>query len=128
MRKLVLLMVLLVGGVVVCPAPALAYREPICDEDILVEGSDAWRAAGCAESDDAETIFDKIPGVVKAVFFVAGIVAVGMTILGGVRYSTSQGDVQKTKKAKDTIMYAVVGLVITLSAFAIVAFVVGAML
>ena len=52
-----------------------------------------------------------------------GIVAVIMVIIGGFTYMTSQGDPGKTKKARDTILYGIIGLVIALLAFAIVNFV-----
>ena len=46
-----------------------------------------------------------------------------MIIIGGIQYSTSAGDSGKVKKAKDTILYGIIGLVIALLAFAIVNFV-----
>ena len=65
--------------------------------------------------------------ILNTVYVVIGIVAVIMIILGGVNYATSQGDPAKIKKAKDTILYGIVGLVIVLLAFAITAFVLGAL-
>lgn len=65
--------------------------------------------------------------ILNAVFAVIGIVAVIMVILGGVTYATSQGDPNKVKKGKDTILYGVIGLVVALLAFAIVNFVLGAL-
>ena len=65
--------------------------------------------------------------IITAVIGVIGIVAVIMIILGGVSYTTSQGDPQRTKKAKDTILYGVIGVVVALLAFAIVTFVLTAM-
>jgi hypothetical protein len=50
-----------------------------------------------------------------------------MIIVGGLRYVTSGGDASSTKAARDTILYAVVGLVIAVMAFAIVNFVLGAL-
>jgi multisubunit Na+/H+ antiporter MnhB subunit len=44
-------------------------------------------------------------------------------ILGGVQYTTSSGDPAKVKKAKDTILYGIIGLVVALLAYAIVNFV-----
>ena len=54
---------------------------------------------------------------------VLGVAAVIVIILGGVTYVTSQGDASKVTKAKNTIIYGVIGLVISLLAFAIVNFV-----
>ena len=64
-----------------------------------------------------------IQNIINTIIFVIGIVAVVMVILGGVQYSTSQGDAGKVKKAKDTIMYGIIGIVISILAFAIVNFV-----
>jgi len=55
---------------------------------------------------------------------VMGMVAVIMIVVGGVRYTTSNGDSSAIKSAKDTILYAVVGLVVAMMAFAIVNFVI----
>ena len=51
------------------------------------------------------------------------MLAVVMIIIGGINYALSQGDPGKVKKAKDTILYGIVGLVVSLLAFAIVQFV-----
>ena len=61
--------------------------------------------------------------IITTIIFAVGMVAVVMIILGGVSYATSQGDPQKVKKAKDTILYGIIGLVVALLAFAIVNFV-----
>ena len=64
-----------------------------------------------------------VKNILSVVFAVVGIIAVIMIIVGGVYYSTSMGDPTKIKKGKDTIMYGIIGLVISLLAFAIVQFV-----
>ena len=48
-----------------------------------------------------------------------------MLIIGGIRYTTSNGDQQAVQNAKNTILYAVVGLVIATLAFAAINFVIG---
>ena len=68
---------------------------------------------------------DKIIGILNAVIAVLGIVAVIVIIMGGIGYMTSSGDAGKVKKAKDTILYGVIGLVIVALSFAIVNFVIG---
>lgn len=71
---------------------------------------------------------DKLPGtiqkIVNAVILVLGTVAVVFIVIGGVQYMTSAGDPSKTKKAKDTILYATIGLIICALSFAIVNFVI----
>jgi TRAP-type C4-dicarboxylate transport system permease small subunit len=59
-------------------------------------------------------------------FYVAtGIVAVIVIIIAGYMYVTSNGDPSSTTKAKNAILYAVIGLVVVISAFAITWFVMG---
>jgi hypothetical protein len=91
----------------------------ICDK--LDKDSSLWTAAGCGNLDD--TIDVRIEGVMAVVFWAVAILAVIMIIYGGMQYVLSQGDAQKTKKAKDTIMYAVIGLVVALAARVIIYFV-----
>ena len=72
----------------------------------------------------ATDLKDSIIGIINAVIGVLGIVAVVVIIIGGINYMTSSGDSGKVKKAKDTILYGVIGLVICVLAFAIVNFVI----
>lgn len=57
----------------------------------------------------------------------AAIVAVAMIIIGGIYYATSTGDPGKVTKAKNTIMYASIGLLIVILSIAIVNTVLGAL-
>src|SRR5690606_2493076 len=50
--------------------------------------------------------------VLKAVFGFAGAIAMIMIVIGGFKYITSLGNAQNIAKAKDTILYAVIGLVV----------------
>ncbi|MCL1839674.1 pilin [Candidatus Saccharibacteria bacterium] len=88
--------------------------------------ADCTKAASLASNPDGcETanLNSIIQTIINTVIFVVGIIAVVMVILGGIQYSTSQGDSGKVKKAKDTIMYGIIGLVVAILAFAIVNFV-----
>lgn len=71
----------------------------------------------------ATDLFGTIRTIVNVVLSVLGLITVAMIVIGGVNYTTSQGDPGRTKKAKDTIMYGIIGLVIAMLAFAIVNFV-----
>ncbi|MDO4871204.1 MAG: pilin [Candidatus Saccharibacteria bacterium] len=66
-------------------------------------------------------IFKKVTDVL---LFLAGAVAVIVLIIGGIRYVISSGDSGQVQSAKNTILYAVVGLVVVIMAYAIVNFVV----
>ena len=52
--------------------------------------------------------------------YAVGIISVVMIIMGGIRYATSGGNAEKVKTAKNTILYACVGLAVALLSLAIV--------
>ena len=62
--------------------------------------------------------------ILNAVIGVLSFVCVVVIIIGGVTYMTSSGDAGKVKKAKDTILYVLIGLVVCVLAFALVNFVI----
>lgn len=49
-----------------------------------------------------------------------GLLAVLMLVIGGIRYITSGGNEQTIEKAKQTILYAIIGIIIVLLSYAIV--------
>ncbi len=55
--------------------------------------------------------------------YAVAVISVVMIIFGGIRYATSGGNAEKVKSAKNTILYAVVGLAVALLALVIVKFV-----
>lgn len=61
--------------------------------------------------------------VIDIFSLIVGVAAVIMIVVGGLRYITSGGDANSTKGAKDTIIYAIIGLVIVALAQVIVRFV-----
>lgn len=67
---------------------------------------------------------DVIKTIINALLFFIGVVAVIMIIWAGIQYTTSAGDSNKVATAKNTIVYAVIGLIVAIFAYAIVNFVV----
>ena len=67
----------------------------------------------------------EIKTVLSIVFGIIGALALLMITISGLRYVLSSGDSQRMAKAKDGIIYAIVGLTIAITAEAIVNFVVG---
>lgn len=99
-------------------APAATYAAP---KD---EVCNAIGAAGCNANEDKGTDIQKaITFVVNLLSVIAGLAAVIMLILGGIKYVTSGGDSSKVASAKNTIIYALVGLVIAALAQVLVHFV-----
>lgn len=91
----------------------------------LQEGAEAVRCDGCPKDLFGDTgVFKQ---VTNTILYIVGIIAVIMLIIGGIRYITSGGDAKKVTDAKNTVLYAIIGLVIALLAFAIVNFVISAL-
>jgi heme A synthase len=63
--------------------------------------------------------------VLDMVYFISGAVAVIVIILAGYTFTTAVYDQAKITQAKNSILYAVVGLVVVIAAFAITQFVMG---
>lgn len=81
-------------------------------------------AAGCTQN--SENAFrDSLTKILNSIIAVVGLVSVIFVIIGGINYMTSAGDAAKLEKAKKTILYALIGLIICALAFAIVNFVIG---
>lgn len=91
----------------------------VCSQ--LTPGTPVYRANGCGGSSTTD-ISDVIINIINVVVGALGLVAVIFIVVGGVNYMTSAGDAGKIEKAKKTILYAVIGLVVAVLAFAIVNF------
>lgn len=67
-------------------------------------------------------VFTRISSIL---LFIIGAVAVIMLIFGGFRYVISGGDASKVQDAKNTVLYALVGIIVAILAYAAVNFVIG---
>ena len=63
--------------------------------------------------------------IVNYFLYAGGMVAVVMAIISGIQMTTSAGDPGAVKKAKNTLTWSIVGLLIMMLAYAIVNFVIG---
>ncbi len=122
-KALFALAIVLATVCMISPSVFAADGTEICD-DLKSKNIDNYELI-CGKKND-ENAQNVVASVLKLVFTWVGVIAVIVIIIGGVFYMTSQGDPGKIKRAKETILYAVIGLVVSLSAFAIVTFVVGA--
>lgn len=68
---------------------------------------------------------NEIQNILQIVFGIVGALAFLMIVISGLRYVLSAGNPDRTSRAKDGIVYALVGMVIAISAEAIVTFVIG---
>lgn len=65
-----------------------------------------------------------VTGVTNFMLFVIGALSVIMLIWGGIRYAVSGGNAASITAAKNTILYAIIGLVIAFLAFAAINFII----
>jgi cytochrome bd-type quinol oxidase subunit 2 len=80
---------------------------------------------GCDTADSTDKVNNLIALVINIFSLVVGVVAVIMIIIGGLKYITSSGDSNNITSAKNTILYAIIGLVVVALAQFIVKFVLG---
>lgn len=102
-------------------APNCTTTDPATSLTPLTDGSN------CAQSSDSPNSLFGSTGIFHTIanvmIYVVGAIAVIMLIIGGLRYVISQGDKGNVESAKNTILYAVIGIVIAVLAYAIVNFV-----
>jgi hypothetical protein len=66
-----------------------------------------------------------IPTALTLTFTVIGGLSMLFILIGAIRYATSNGEQKDIAQAKNTILFSVIGLVVSLSAIALVQFVLG---
>ncbi len=64
--------------------------------------------------------------IVNVITYVAGVIVIFMIIFAGFRYITSTGDANKVNSAKNTLIYAIVGIIIIVMAQVIVHYIINA--
>lgn len=111
--------VLTLASVLMLTLPVSAVT---CPTGTNRQGSSASTLAECNIEND-NSLIPTILNIIQVTIGVLALVAVIVIIFAGVQYTTSAGDAGKVKKAKDSILYGIIGLVIAILAFAIVNFV-----
>lgn len=91
----------------------------------LKEGAEAAKCDSCpADLFGDQGVFRQIT---STILYIVGIIAVIMLIWGGIRYVISGGDSKKVTDAKNTVLYAIIGLIISFLSYAIINFVIDAL-
>lgn len=98
------------------------------DADCNVTGG-LTGSAGCAKgTGQSESLTEGDTSVFRTVtnvlLFIIGAVSVIMLVIGGIRYTISGGDQNQVTAAKNTILYAIIGIIVAILAFAAVDFVI----
>ena len=79
--------------------------------------------AACGSSCGSASLSGIFGTIANALIFLVGSVSVIMIIIGGLRYTLSNGDSKQAGEAKNTILYSVIGVIVAIASFAIVNFV-----
>ena len=110
-----ILMIGLLG--VFTPAVYAANGINICSEE-------NQNSVYCQNKDKGEgQVNGIIKTIVEVLLMAVGAISIIMIVIGGILFALSSGDAQKAAKARSTILYAVVGLIVSIFASAIVNFV-----
>jgi hypothetical protein len=113
-------------GILAGLAFAVVATDTVSAVSVVSNGCNGAQGASaqqiCGSSD--EQFLPMMKTVINVLIFFVGIIAVIMIIVGGLRYTVSNGESAQIKSAKDTVMYSVIGLVVAIMAFAIVNFVI----
>lgn len=124
LNKILLSVLVAILAIIGISAPVTSYADfsgsqsQICTGIGTVNGS-----GGCDNSGSQSTIDKIIAWVVNILTVIVGITAVIMIIVAGFRFVTSGGDSANVAGAKNTIIYAIVGLIVVALAQVIVHFV-----
>jgi len=128
MKKIAALLIatfLIAMPLVPATANALDVNRFLC-LGINLGDSDKCPSTDAADLNNPENAVSQLSkDVVNVLSLVVGVVSVVMIIIGGLRYITSSGDSTNVTNAKNTILYAVVGLIIVLFAQVFIDFIVG---
>lgn len=122
------LLVGLLGAPLLIASPTLAAdctKDPTATDCPCADPSNS-NSSICKQliSEKSNGTFDtRIKNILNVLMFGIGIVSVIVIIVGSIRFTSSRGDSGAVGKARLMITYAVVGLIVSMSAFAIVNFV-----
>lgn len=136
MKGIIFTLALLFGLAVVFTAPTIISAAPnplgsACEE---LSGDQRKESAACekVKEDDKGNPINPISGGSDSILYkitliisaVAGVVAVMIIIIAGISMITAGGDSQKFANGRNTIIFAVVGLIVIILAQAIITFIV----
>ena len=118
---------LIIGAIaaIIAPQMILASSSNLVFADAKTQIESAVNEVGGSENKTEVRGF--IGNIIKTMFFVVGVLAVIVIIFAGVTFVMSAGNSQTIQKAKTTIIYAVIGLIVSILSYAIVNFVVSSL-
>lgn len=115
MKKIILAMLVVGLSLVIMGGAAFAVSSTDACSQVVNPGTTICNTGGV----DAKTVAKNITNVL---FWLVGVAAVVVIIYSGINFITASGDPSKITRAKTMLTYAIVGLVVALSTYAIVNF------
>lgn len=116
------LKMLLVGSVVSVGFAAVAA--PAATAIDLFDGCSADSSSAVCKAAGNDSAQNIVASIISALLWIIGAIAVIMIVIAGIKYTTSNGDANKIQSAKNTLLYAVIGVVVAVLGQAIIIFVV----
>lgn len=119
---------LLITGLIVAVATALFLVSPAAATETITNGGASAGANAARGADQPAELFGDggiFAQITNVMLFIVGAISVIMIIIGGLRYVLSGGDSANVSAAKNTILYAIVGIIVSLLAYAAVSFITG---
>ena len=115
MKKLIsTCLAVLMTAATVFALTAPVYADDVCD---YYQGDD--KDLVCGKNKTSKDAENKVVSILNNVYLYIGVIAVVVIVIAGVFYMISQGDPGKTRRARDAILYAAIGLIVVFLAFAI---------
>jgi len=120
--RLAILLTLAFTSLSFAAAPVLAQANVVdqCDDPGVSNSPICQNIRGSTSLFGQNSLFE---GLLQLLIFVIGAIALIMIVVGGLKYVLSGGDSNATQSAKNTILYAVIGLVIAIIAQGLLTFV-----
>lgn len=111
MRRIIASLTVLLLCILAVPASASAFDpfQTVCQTGGSSSSVCTTDAGGSSGTDPVTT---KIAEVTELIAYAAGIIAVIIIIVSGIRFMTSGGDSNSVNAARSTLIYAAIGLVV----------------
>ena len=129
MRRFVMVIISLAAvagiGLAFLATPVLAKND-ITQDNIKAVCDNNPNSTVCRDLDNPDAgkgVPHLFQNIINILLYAAGLVAIIMIVVSGIRFVTSRGDSNTVTKARQTLIYSVVGLLIAVLAFAVVNFV-----
>ncbi len=111
-------------------SPAVAIAKVSAPHPLLAASAQATNvctgvgaASGQSGCDGGKGLGVNFKTIANTLIFLVGAIAVIMIIIGGLRYVLASGDSAALKSAKDTVLYALIGVAVSLLAYALVSYI-----